>query len=446
MPSLPPGPNGAIGRLAATRALFDAALAGDAAAARGALELGGDPDPPGLDAWSNPRGGGALAAAASSGDVDCINLLLPLCDPRRADLDGRTPLMAAISSGHQGAALCLLPVSDAGAANRDGLTALMLAADAGSALLTGVLSTLSDPSARDRAGSNALMAAAKRGRSACAALLAPLSDLGARDERGRTALVIACQLGHAPAARVLVDAGSPLEAVDAFGLGALAHCGFWGRSECAALLLGAGASLWGESRRGSEPTALDYACTRGHAECARAMLDALSSWARSQALGPALAASAKAGRLDCARALLDFGAPRLDGSALCAAASRGDLEMAELLVSRGVDPDWRGDGGVTPLMAAAENGRLSMCETLLPMCDSLALDAFGRAAAEAAESSGHPRLGAFLRGYSRGFLAGGESLLRALSLAASPDDPSLAEAHRDGLALGTRSVSSLMLD
>jgi ankyrin repeat protein len=99
----------------------------------------------------------------------------------------------------------------------------------------------------------------------------------------------------------------------------------------------------------------------------------------------ALCAAAARGRLEAARLLLDGGAdPSLaagDGSLehgvtpLMAAALHGQLEAARLLLERGADPSLTSSNGLTPLMVAATNGQLEMLRLLLALGRGAVVDA-----------------------------------------------------------------------
>lgn len=156
--------------------------------------------------------------------------------------------------------------------------------------------------------------------------------------------------------------------------------------------------------RGIEPLA--HACSRGHAEAARLLIEAGADVeAAARTCGrTALHRAAEAGRLEAVQVLLEHGASatasnKYGGCPLLAAASRGHQEVvAHLLalpltpvdaeggeapaegeeVPKLCRPDQADHGGLTPLMAAARGGHAQVCEVLIEGGASMvAVDANG---------------------------------------------------------------------
>lgn len=129
-----------------------------------------------LSAGANPRDrlpntSFALLSASWSGNLACVELLLPLSDPKAAGVHGMTALMMAVLKGHMELIHALLPVSD--------------------------------PLARDELGSNALSYAMLKEQEQAAQVLWPVSDPYGRMGPGQSSMEIARANGnHAFAERM----------------------------------------------------------------------------------------------------------------------------------------------------------------------------------------------------------------------------------------------------
>jgi ankyrin repeat protein len=211
------------------------------------------------------------------------NFLALGVDPNEPEPDGTTPLMRAVHGQMPNTAQLLI---DAGAdvrkANSYGVTALYIAARAGDSVATRMLLAAGADAnaALPASGETVLMTAAKSGNAdVVRALLtggndsvslealgearaaarvaegagysAPANpaidvndaDVNARERLyGRTALMIAAAEGHLDAVRLLIEAGSDLNVVDAEGSTALSLARSNGNLDVAALLAEAGAN------------------------------------------------------------------------------------------------------------------------------------------------------------------------------------------------------------
>jgi ankyrin repeat protein len=140
-------------------------------------------------------GKGALALAASHGNLGAIDALLAVGDANAQDEQGRTPLMLALREGKVEAAKKLLPVSDLGIKSASKETALMHAATVNDLSIVELLLPLSDPLALAEGGDSALICSMKGRespeRAQVVARLAELSDPKRRDLSGRTPLAVA---------------------------------------------------------------------------------------------------------------------------------------------------------------------------------------------------------------------------------------------------------------
>lgn len=158
----------------------------------------------------------ALQRAAESGKLDEITALLAAgaaIDARSPTVyDGATAFEIALQFGQPEAAKLLL---DRGAsiAGATGTNALALAARDGDDELLDVLLARGVPVT----GTRALSLAAKFGRTGAIAMLlragAPVNGTDA-DDHHYTPLIVACQEGQLDAARVLLDAGANIDALD----------------------------------------------------------------------------------------------------------------------------------------------------------------------------------------------------------------------------------------
>src|SRR5262245_38827193 len=224
-----------------------------------------------------------LAEAVAVRNGTAIENFLTLgVDPNEPEPDGTTPLMRAVHGQMPNTAQLLI---DAGAdvrkANSYGVTALYVAARAGDSVATRMLlmAGADANAALPVSGETVLMTAAKAGNAdvvralltggADGISLAALgdaraaariaegngyatqenpaldtnyADVNARERLyGRTALIVAAIEGHLDVVRMLVEAGSDLNIVDAEGSTALSLARSYGNLDVAALLEQAGA-------------------------------------------------------------------------------------------------------------------------------------------------------------------------------------------------------------
>jgi len=258
-------------------------LSGWALSACAALSGCGTASPPPV-AGSGQYQPATLAEAVASRDRTAIENFLALgVDPNEPEPDATTPLMRAVYGRMPSTAQLLI---DAGAdvrkANSYGVTALYIAARAGDDVATRMLLAAGADAnaALPASGETVLMTAAKAGnadvvralltggkegvslaalgearaaaRVAEGAGYAPPAnpaidvndaDVNARERLyGRTALMIAAAEGHLDSVRLLVEAGSDLNVVDAEGSTALTLARSNGNLDVAALLAEAGAN------------------------------------------------------------------------------------------------------------------------------------------------------------------------------------------------------------
>ena len=242
------------------------------------------PSPPPPTAGPGQYQPATLAEAVVVRNTTAIENFLALgVDPNEPEPDGTTPLMRAVHGQMPETAQLLI---DAGAdvkkANSYGVTALYIAARAGDSVATRMLLAAGADAnaALPASGETVLMTAAKAGNadvvralltggvdgvslaslgearaaariSEGAGYATPVNpaidsndaDVNARDRLyGRTALIIAAVEGHLEIVRMLVEAGSDLNIVDAEGSTALSLARSYGNLDVAALLVEAGAN------------------------------------------------------------------------------------------------------------------------------------------------------------------------------------------------------------
>ena len=142
-------------------------------------------------------------------------------------------------------------------------------------------------------------------------------------------------------AAVLLDAGADIDAEDVGGLTPLQWFGATGRYKAVAAFL---------RSRGATAPSIDvfWACSFGDTVSATRVLDADPSQVRARSKGGRGIARTWAG-----------------ATPLHVAATRGEDDVADLLIARGADVDARNVQGSTPLHCAAANGHASTVELLI---------------------------------------------------------------------------------
>jgi ankyrin repeat protein len=241
--------------------LVEAAKRRDWQAVRELIREGADPGA------AVPDGTTALHWASYWDDVETAELLIREgADANAANDLGATPLWNAAMNGSAAMVRTLLVAgADPNAALRSGETPVMTAARTGNPeALELLLSAGGDPDARGTRGQTALMwAASQHHPEAVSVLLAHGADVDARSDSwtqvmavpphsdpanqqivphgNNTALLFAARVGDVASARLLMEAGTDVDATDAWGLTPTvlaAHSGF---AELVELLLDGGA-------------------------------------------------------------------------------------------------------------------------------------------------------------------------------------------------------------
>ena len=364
----------------------DAAMAGDREAVRALLQAGADVEAPQIDGTT------ALHWAVRRDDLDIAGLLIRAgADVVAANRTGSTPMQLATLNGNGAMIERLL---DAGAEvdaplNPDGDTALMMAARTGRPeVVRLLLDRGADVDARESwGGTTALMWAVSEGHAEVVGLLiAAGADVDARSRiypvadaagsegpepedavpdaapvaysnGGFTPLLFAAREGDIASARLLLAAGAEVDAVASDGKGPPSLAIYNGNYELASFLVDGGADVDEPDAAGFPP--LFWAVDRRNME-----------W------NPGFPWTVTADPLPLIRKLLEAGAdpnhvvdatprsrrnfggsPRIRfATALMRAAYSADLELVQLLLDHGADPDVRSSDNETPLLAAAGHG------------------------------------------------------------------------------------------
>ncbi|KAJ8390506.1 hypothetical protein AAFF_G00103030 [Aldrovandia affinis] len=241
-----------------------------------------------------------LHAAASGGNVECLNLLLSSgADLSRKDKLGRTPLHYAAANGNSACTVTLVSAgADVNQLDSKGCTPLHYAAAAqafrrvdrhyaGShqseeekgketfICLEHLLDNGADPSMRNIKGYSAVHYAAAHGSKQNLELLLEMSFNCLGDVESSipvSPLHLAAYNGHCEALRVLAETLVSLDVRDSGGCTALYLAAQRGHYQCVEVLLGHGAScLLKEARRKWTP--LHGAAANGHTECLHLLID-----------------------------------------------------------------------------------------------------------------------------------------------------------------------------
>ena len=243
-----------------------------------------------------------------------------------------------------------------------------------------------DPNMRDAAGYTGLIAAAEGGfRNIVRLLLDAKADVNARTDSGKTALMAAAIRGDVDIIELLLDAGADVNGRDNVDETPLFNAVKFGQLNAAQLLLRRGADPNLQNRMpvaagNSGFTPLMYAADFGAQGAKgdwRAMVDLLVKNGaqpniRNHRGETALSIAERRLNKEVVAALQGSGGRvetnytgLTEGDALVKAARLGDIDKARSLLDRGAKPTVGNDNGVTPLVAAAFEGRLEMAELLI---------------------------------------------------------------------------------
>ena len=203
-----------------------------------------------------------------------------------------------------------------------------------------------------------------------------LSVLALREagrEVSEAGLLAAVKDGDVVLCTLYLDAGVPLDCTDVCGWTPLRHACTYGHLEIARLLLNRSSTAIDE-KGGQGDTPLFRACEYRHLEIARLLLDRGSTAIDEKGGGghTPLFLACLNGHLEIARLLLDRGSTAIDEKGggghtpLLVSCCNGHLEIARLLLDRGSTALDEKDGeGDTPLFRACENRHLEIARLLL---------------------------------------------------------------------------------
>lgn len=309
----------------------------------------------------------ALRLAACYGSRECVELLIPLCDPRQPSGNGQvTPLGWAALGGHASCVEALLPFSDPLATCPKGRSPLSLAISRGFVDCVDALLPRSNLLGSCNEGWTPLMAAANLSGDRCSEMIGrvlPGSDPEARNAMGLTALGMAAAACNPEACALLAPATAPSESyfnAILFNQAASAD----DRDRCLSSLLLAANPFEPISKGGDNP--LCSAITHKLPRVVESILDSLSSedarrlcaLSQKDFITPLMAA-ASTGQAKIARLLLPHSDPAacdiFGRPALSIAAASDSAEMVQLLLPSGDPLASSFSGGLTPLMLAIQS-------------------------------------------------------------------------------------------
>ncbi|XP_012723981.2 ankyrin repeat domain-containing protein 50 isoform X1 [Fundulus heteroclitus] len=322
-----------------------AAIKGYGAVASLLLERGADPGHRDNDGMT------PLLLAAYEGNEDVVELLLEAGADvdESAGPDGSisaaaavTPLLASAAMGHMKTVSRLLFWgADVDAIDCEGRTALCLAAARGSLeVVRALLDRGLDENHKDDLGWTPLHAAACEGhRAVCAALTdqGSMARVGEMDIEGRTPLILAAQEGHLSTVKLLLDRRSPIDHRAYDGHSALSAAFLEGHTEVAELLM----------KRGADTDVRD---AEGR---------------------PLLYLLVLEGRLNMATLVIEKGGVPLESrdpegrTALHVASWQGCVEIVDLLLKHGANPNAQDTEGRPPVHSVAWTGHRKVGHRLL---------------------------------------------------------------------------------
>ena len=350
-----------------------------------------------------------LEAAKNQDSAALHSLLKQKPDVNAADVDGMTALIWAAHNNDLDAVKTLLAAgANAKAANRYEVTALSEAANSGNgAMIEALVKAGADVNAPFGEGETPLMTASRTGSvEGVKALLAAGAKVNATDSyRGQTALMWAVSENHPEVTKLLIDAkadvnlrstlfdfafrkvaaGGTQAVYSRGGLTALMLAARQGSTDCAKILLDAGANI-NEAEQDYGFTPLLEAIFNDHYDLAAYLVDRKASLKEGalylavemrnldyQGNRPRKAVSGKLDELGFINYLLAHGAdpngpmtvkipPRASQNRTVApdgntpflrAARSADLETMRLLIEHKADPNKASDNHTTPIIAAA---------------------------------------------------------------------------------------------
>uniref|UniRef100_A0A8K9X910 Ankyrin repeat domain 52a n=1 Tax=Oncorhynchus mykiss TaxID=8022 RepID=A0A8K9X910_ONCMY len=344
-----------------------------------------------------------LHAAASGGNVECLNMLLSSgTDLNQRDKSGRTPLHYAAANGRY---QCTVTLVSAGAEvnepDRTGCTPLHYSAASQAFCrmdrhfpgtlqreedgakesyfcLEHLLDNGADPSLVNSKGYSAVHYAASHGNKQNLELLLEMSfnalgDIESSIPVSPLHLAVSADNGHWQALRVLTETAAYVDVQDASGRSVLYLASQRGYARCVEVLLAQGAScLLNENRHMWTP--LHVAAANGHTECLHMLVDSgeeadLTNITDTQEQTPLMLA-VLGGHTDCVHLLLEKGAwpdtkDKRGSTALHRGAALGRDDCVTAMLDHKASALCRDGQGRTPLHYAASRGHTDILASLL---------------------------------------------------------------------------------
>uniref|UniRef100_A0A8C3AC28 Ankyrin repeat domain 52a n=1 Tax=Cyclopterus lumpus TaxID=8103 RepID=A0A8C3AC28_CYCLU len=325
-----------------------------------------------------------LHAAASGGNVECLNLLLSSgTDLNKRDIMGRTPLHYAAANGRY---QCTVTLVSAGAEvnepDQTGCTPLhySAASQAFSSCLEHLLDNGADPSMVNSKGYSAVHYAAYHGNKQNLELVSlsllemsfnALGDI--ESSIPVSPLHLAADKGHWQALRVLTETAAYVDMQDAAGRSVLYLAAQKGYARCVEVLLAQGAScLLNDNRLMWTP--IHVAASNGHSDCLRMMIDYgeegdLTNVSDKFGQTPLMLA-VLGGHTDCVHFLLEKGASpdakdKRSSTSLHRGAVLGHDDCVTALLEHKASALCRDIQGRTPLHYAASRGHTEILANLV---------------------------------------------------------------------------------
>uniref|UniRef100_A0A8C3AES2 Ankyrin repeat domain 52a n=1 Tax=Cyclopterus lumpus TaxID=8103 RepID=A0A8C3AES2_CYCLU len=339
-----------------------------------------------------------LHAAASGGNVECLNLLLSSgTDLNKRDIMGRTPLHYAAANGRY---QCTVTLVSAGAEvnepDQTGCTPLHYSAasqafslrysfyntlshvlwSSNNSCLEHLLDNGADPSMVNSKGYSAVHYAAYHGNKQNLELLLEMSFNALGDIESSipvSPLHLAADKGHWQALRVLTETAAYVDMQDAAGRSVLYLAAQKGYARCVEVLLAQGAScLLNDNRLMWTP--IHVAASNGHSDCLRMMIDYgeegdLTNVSDKFGQTPLMLA-VLGGHTDCVHFLLEKGASpdakdKRSSTSLHRGAVLGHDDCVTALLEHKASALCRDIQGRTPLHYAASRGHTEILANLV---------------------------------------------------------------------------------
>nr|CDJ80356.1 Ankyrin and K Homology domain containing protein [Haemonchus contortus] len=340
-----------------------------------------------------------LMEACAAGNVRSVKCLLDLgADINAYSITQNTPLIYAAAAGQEKVVRMLIDSKcNLDLRNENGHCALMEAASAGHLNIVKLLIESGAKAVFVNMNSefkeSPLTLAAYKGYTDVIEYLLSLNDYdrSTRDEELHTALMEAAMDGHLEVARILIQAGAPVNLTSESYESPLTLSCCGGHAELAKLLIDAGANI--EETNDENYTPLMEAAREGHVHVVKILLEngaqvnATTDETMETALTglysngadlnfdydgrTALMKAAKNGFVEIVEFLVSKGADvnyrssNGDATALSLACSAGHKDIVKLLLKCGADPNIELKDGVTCVMEAARNGFVNIVEMML---------------------------------------------------------------------------------